>query len=335
MHRVQGVRTIPKEGAKLSLKINGVDEIGFNPNRNKQHAFHFTADNCIGCHAKAGGGDNVKHGDIADNLRNTTREYDVHMGTDGGDMDCVECHEVMRVSGPDSPMVDHGIGGMAYHSVDDGNMKGCTDCHGGGQIDWVALGWTADPALDDDGILDGTELGYVAQGSGGGGTEVDGDTDTHYVGCDAYTTRAGPDCDDAVATCTNDCTTDTCDPATGSDREERTLEVASCADAGPTCLAGGPYDAECTGASDNDEASFGTGIPGDNKDPCKQDCFFDGNSGSGDDGCTTSVIDDVGNPHVAPTPPADHDTPAPDERVSHVTAEPPNGSLCRSPPRTA
>lgn len=35
----------------LSLNINGVDAIGFNPNRNKQHAFHFTADNCIGCHA--------------------------------------------------------------------------------------------------------------------------------------------------------------------------------------------------------------------------------------------------------------------------------------------
>lgn len=35
----------------VSLKINGVDEIGPNPNRNKQHAFHFTADNCIGCHA--------------------------------------------------------------------------------------------------------------------------------------------------------------------------------------------------------------------------------------------------------------------------------------------
>jgi len=34
-----------------SLNINGVREVGFNPNRNKQHAFHFTADNCIGCHA--------------------------------------------------------------------------------------------------------------------------------------------------------------------------------------------------------------------------------------------------------------------------------------------
>ena len=35
----------------VSLRINGVDEIGPNPHRNKQHAFHFTADNCIGCHA--------------------------------------------------------------------------------------------------------------------------------------------------------------------------------------------------------------------------------------------------------------------------------------------
>jgi DMSO reductase iron-sulfur subunit len=34
-----------------SLNINGVSEKGFNVNRNKQHAFHFTADNCIGCHA--------------------------------------------------------------------------------------------------------------------------------------------------------------------------------------------------------------------------------------------------------------------------------------------
>jgi DMSO reductase iron-sulfur subunit len=38
-------------GEATSLNINGVREPGFNPNRNKQHAFHFTADNCIGCHA--------------------------------------------------------------------------------------------------------------------------------------------------------------------------------------------------------------------------------------------------------------------------------------------
>jgi hypothetical protein len=44
-------------------------------------------------------------------------------------------------------------------------------------------------------------------------------------------------------------------------------------------------DPECTGPLDDRENSFATGIPGDNVDPCKQDCFFDGNSGMGDDGC--------------------------------------------------
>jgi hypothetical protein len=45
------------------------------------------------------------------------------------------------------------------------------------------------------------------------------------------------------------------------------------------------FDPECTGPTDNDEGSYATGIPGDNRDPKWQDCFFDGNSGAGDDGC--------------------------------------------------
>jgi hypothetical protein len=44
-------------------------------------------------------------------------------------------------------------------------------------------------------------------------------------------------------------------------------------------------DLQCTGAADDDEASYGTGIPGDNQDPKWQDCFFDGDSGAGNDGC--------------------------------------------------
>jgi hypothetical protein len=45
------------------------------------------------------------------------------------------------------------------------------------------------------------------------------------------------------------------------------------------------FDPECAGPLDQDEGSFATGIPGDNRDPKWQDCFFDGNSGAGDDGC--------------------------------------------------
>jgi hypothetical protein len=44
-------------------------------------------------------------------------------------------------------------------------------------------------------------------------------------------------------------------------------------------------DPECVSSWDNDENSFATGIPGDNRDEACQDCFFDGNSGSGNDGC--------------------------------------------------
>lgn len=54
-------------------------------------------------------------------------------------------------------------------------------------------------------------------------------------------------------------------------------------------------DPECTGPCDDDESSFATGLPGDNMD-CKQDCFFDGNSGQGDDGCIWNLRCDPENP---------------------------------------
>jgi hypothetical protein len=50
------------------------------------------------------------------------------------------------------------------------------------------------------------------------------------------------------------------------------------------------FDIECTGAADDDEGSFATGIPGDNEDVARQDCFFDGDSGAGgSDGCDLHV----------------------------------------------
>ena len=39
------------ETAGQSLNIHGEGAVGGNPDRNKQHGFHFTADNCIACHA--------------------------------------------------------------------------------------------------------------------------------------------------------------------------------------------------------------------------------------------------------------------------------------------
>jgi hypothetical protein len=94
-----------------------------------------------------------------------------------------------------------------------------------------------------------------------------------------------------------------------------------CTDAPPfggMCTPGGPqcsdcidndgdgkidgFDLECTGNLDNDENSFATGIPGDNKDAVNQDCFFDGNSGAGNDGCNIHVCCLLGAATVADCP---------------------------------
>jgi hypothetical protein len=49
--------------------------------------------NCLGCHAKAGGGDAVKRGDLALASGNTTdANYDVHMATSRGNLVCQNCH---------------------------------------------------------------------------------------------------------------------------------------------------------------------------------------------------------------------------------------------------
>jgi octaheme c-type cytochrome (tetrathionate reductase family) len=84
--------------------------------------------NCINCHAMAGGGDNVKHGDLSTDLIATTREYDVHMGTDGANFDCVACHGANH--DPKTGEVNHGNAGLSLHSVNEGEMKQCPDCHG-------------------------------------------------------------------------------------------------------------------------------------------------------------------------------------------------------------
>ena len=109
---------LPDEGVDLALVAQSVAENSGVP----------TIDNCIDCHAKAGGGDNVKHGDLSMSLVNTTREFDVHMGTDGADFECVACHQVKRDD--NGNLLSHGIGGMPFHSVDEGVMKQCDDCHG-------------------------------------------------------------------------------------------------------------------------------------------------------------------------------------------------------------
>ena len=55
-------------------------------------------------------------------------------------------------------------------------------------------------------------------------------------------------------------------------------------------------DVECVSPCDDREDAFATGLPGDNMDPCKQDCFFDGNSGGGKGDCAWNLACDPMNP---------------------------------------
>ncbi len=52
-----------------------------------------TRANCLSCHAKAGGGDGVKRGDLSLALiANADAHFDVHMNTAGPDLQCQDCH---------------------------------------------------------------------------------------------------------------------------------------------------------------------------------------------------------------------------------------------------
>jgi hypothetical protein len=73
-----------------------------------------------------------------------------------------------------------------------------------------------------------------------------------------------------------------------------TTQCSNCVDDDMDGRADG-LDPECISAADDRENSFATGIPGDNKDPKNQDCFFDGNSGAGNDGCDIETCCLLGN----------------------------------------
>lgn len=76
--------------------------------------------NCGSCHFVGGGGNNVKHGDIANELNQVTREIDVHMGVDGANMNCVDCHKTER----------HNITGNLYSIASNNeNRVTCEQCH--------------------------------------------------------------------------------------------------------------------------------------------------------------------------------------------------------------
>ncbi|MDH3327618.1 MAG: MopE-related protein [Desulfobulbaceae bacterium] len=86
-----------------------------------------TRANCLMCHAKAGGGDGVKRGDLSlATITNNDAHFDVHMNTAGSDLACQQCHvfEAHRVIGKGSDL----------RPTDDtvrGSEVACVTCHSG------------------------------------------------------------------------------------------------------------------------------------------------------------------------------------------------------------
>ena len=77
-------------------------------------------------------------------------------------------------------------------------------------------------------------------------------------------------------------------PPFSGDCDPQGAQCADCVDNDGDGATDG-FDIHCSGPLDDDESSFATGIPGDNIDPVQQDCFFDGNSGAGNDRCNIHV----------------------------------------------
>ncbi len=55
-----------------------------------------TNTSCLRCHAKAGGGDWTKRGDMGLNSADATVEQDVHLAKDGAGLSCVDCHSALN-----------------------------------------------------------------------------------------------------------------------------------------------------------------------------------------------------------------------------------------------
>lgn len=80
-----------------------------------------TRENCGSCHFYGGGGDAVKHGDIDSSLAHPSQGLDAHMGGDGANLNCIDCHQSR----------DHDIGGRLFTVSSGDEMKvDCSRCHG-------------------------------------------------------------------------------------------------------------------------------------------------------------------------------------------------------------
>lgn len=81
---------------------------------------------CLNCHAKSGGGDNFKRGDLEEAHRDPSRNFDVHLASEqegGAGLSCLDCHvaDNHRIAGR----------GTDLRPLDSTEEISCTRCHTG------------------------------------------------------------------------------------------------------------------------------------------------------------------------------------------------------------
>jgi octaheme c-type cytochrome (tetrathionate reductase family) len=89
-------------------------------------------ENCGACHFYGGGGDGVKHGDLDSSMTNPPKSLDVHMGTDGLNFACNECHTTDGHDTKGSRYISKGkdTHGIDIPGRDDMSRASCESCHG-------------------------------------------------------------------------------------------------------------------------------------------------------------------------------------------------------------
>lgn len=98
----------------------GAPEPGLDLNKIAQSVGRPNRANCGVCHFYSGGGNNVKHGDLEEAMFEPNHDLDVHMGIEGTNMVCVDCHTTEN----------HIISGKMYSlSSTNRDRTTCEHCH--------------------------------------------------------------------------------------------------------------------------------------------------------------------------------------------------------------
>lgn len=90
---VERTWTLPNESSGDITVVTDVANMQITPLEAAQTVHMPTRNSCLQCHATAGGGNNVKRGNLSTVSANPERSVDVHMSSEGGNLRCQDCHQ--------------------------------------------------------------------------------------------------------------------------------------------------------------------------------------------------------------------------------------------------